>query len=204
MRSSLRILVVYAVVAWTAFSARAEGVEGMVVGVLDGEQLVVRKDGRDSVVRILGVSVPETHRKAVADALSLELLNRQVLIEHDVPAMMLDGRGSRMAYVYRLPEGTLINHLLVRQGLGVVPPQLEFQFRRELTAAQSAARLEKRGLWSAESSAAVWESRYRNVRYLGEVNYQTLPAPKEKLATAKEKRPVPAAKVRITNRKAKE
>ncbi|HUF17124.1 MAG TPA: thermonuclease family protein [Thermoanaerobaculia bacterium] len=176
--------------------------QGIVVAIIDGESLVVRQSGRDSIVRLLGVAVPESHRELATAALETELLRRPVQIEHDVPALMLDTHGSRLAYVYRLPEATMMNYQLVRLGLATVPGDGEFFFRRELIAAQSAARLEKRGLWSGVSPALAWETQFRNVRYLGEVNYQTSGGrAQQSLSAAPEKKPASPARVRITNRK---
>ena len=186
-----------------ASSLRA-GEEGVVASVIDGERIVVRHGGRESVVKMLGIMIPEGSRDAAIDALRIELAGHPVVVEHDVPAVMLDGRGNRLAYVYRLPEGTLMNQFLIRQGLAVVPAEGEFALRRDFSAAQSSARLENRGICSGASPALAWETQYKHVRYLGEVNYQSAPAQQQKLVTAKEKARPPAAKVRITNRKAKE
>lgn len=183
-------------------TVHAAGQQGIVIAIIDGESIIVRQDGKDSIVRLIGIAVPETHRQLATAALRTELSAGRVQIEHDVPALMFDHHGSRLAYVYRLPEGTLMNYQLVRHGLATVATGSEFFFMREMLAAQAAARLEKKGLWSGVSPALAWETQYKHVRYLGEVNYQTPPArAQQPLATAKENKPEKTAKVKISNRK---
>lgn len=179
---------------------RAAGEEAVVADVIDGERIVVRHHGRESIVKLVGVAIPERARALAVDALKIEFVGRSVHVEHDVPALMLDGSGNRLAYVYRLPEGTSLNHFLIRHGLAAVPSEGEFALRRELIAAQSSARLENRGIWSGASPALSWETRYRHLRYLGEVNYQSsAPRQQEPLAAPKPKQP--PARVKISNRK---
>ncbi len=178
------------------------GTNGVVTAVVDAERVVVRQNGRDSIVRLIGIKVPQTHRALAVAALETELAGQPVQIGIDTRSPAQDEHGSRLAWVYRLPEGTQMNYQLVRLGLATVATENGLLYGRELQAAQSAARLERRGLWSGVSPALFWETQFKHVRYLGEMNYQPSGArTNPPLATAKESKPEKAAKVRITNKK---
>lgn len=178
------------------------GTNGVVTAVVDAERVIVRQNGRDSIVRLIGIKVPESHRGLATAALQTELAGKPVQVEIDARSITHDEHGSRLAWVYRLPEGTQMNYQLVRLGLATVATEDGLLYARELHAAQSAARLEKRGLWSGVSPALSWETQFRHVRYLGEMNYQPSGSrTNPPLATAKERKPEKGAKVKITNKK---
>jgi endonuclease YncB( thermonuclease family) len=195
---------VYTLVVWSLLSPSElpAGTNGVVTAVVDAERIVVRQNGRDSIVRLIGIKVPESHRALASAALGTELTGQSVQIEIDTRALTHDEHGSRLAWVYRLPEGTQMNYQLVRLGLATIATEDGLLYGRELQAAQSAARLERRGLWNGVSPAMSWETQFRHLRYLGEMNYQPAGGSRTNppLATAKESKPEKAAKVRITNK----
>ena len=125
--------------------------EAQVERVIDGDTLVLAGGAR---VRVLGIDAPEMERdgqpadflahkaKAVLSDLTL---HRQVALEYD--RLRYDHYGRLLAYLF-LPDHTLVNADLVRQGLArvyFIAPNL--RYREVLLAAQREAIEAKRGVW---------------------------------------------------------
>jgi endonuclease YncB( thermonuclease family) len=122
-----------------------------VVHVTDGDTLELAGGAR---VRLLGIDAPELERdgqpadflahKAKAVLTDL-VLNRQVRLEYD--RLRYDHYGRLLAYLF-LPDHTLLNAELVRQGLArfyVIAPNLGH--REALLKAQQEAIEARRGVW---------------------------------------------------------
>jgi len=127
--------------AW-AFVARAKSVQ-------DGDSLTVRCDDNTLLnVRLYGIDAPELkqayglHAKKLLASLAL----RQTL---DVQALDTDRYGRIVALV-RLKDGTLLNEVMVAEGLAWVYDQYcqEYLCPR-LRALEAQARRERHGLWAA-------------------------------------------------------
>ncbi len=140
-----------------------------VVRVYDGDTFKCKlKNGKEIKVRLIGIDTPESSRnkKAFRDAerssVSVErivqmgkkaksftkrLLKKgtEVILETDV--QVLDRYGRVLAYVY-LPDGRMLNEVLVREGYAKVytfPPNVKYvELFKE---AQREARRYGRGLW---------------------------------------------------------
>lgn len=124
----------------------------MVAQVIDGDTLVLAETGHR--VRLLGINAPEMERDGrpaeflahKAKAVLAELTRGQRLhLEYD--QARYDHYGRLLAYLF-LPDGTMVNAELVRQGLAHVyshPPN--FRFRDALLAAQRDALEARRGVW---------------------------------------------------------
>jgi micrococcal nuclease len=123
----------------------------LVVHVTDGDTLELAGGAR---VRLLGIDAPELERdgqpadflahKAKAVLTDL-VLNRQVRLEYD--RLRYDHYGRLLAYLF-LPDHTLLNAELVRQGLArfyVIAPNLGH--REALLKAQQEAIEARRGIW---------------------------------------------------------
>ena len=120
--------------------------------VVDGDTIEV-SPAIDSIadVRLIGVDTPETYggvepygRQASAFTENV-LAGQRVALEFDVETV--DQYGRLLAYVY-LPDGSMFNETLVRQGYAQVatfPPNVRYTDR--FLAAQEQARLEGAGLW---------------------------------------------------------
>ena len=120
--------------------------------VVDGDTIEVSPaiDGIADV-RLIGVDTPETYggvepygRQASAFTESI-LAGQRVALKFDVETV--DQYGRLLAYVY-LPDGSMFNETLVRQGYAQVatfPPNVRYTDR--FLAAQEQARLEGAGLW---------------------------------------------------------
>lgn len=119
--------------------------------VIDGDTLVLAGGTR---VRVLGIDAPEMERDGLpadflahkAKAALTELtLHRQVGLEYD--RLRYDNYGRLLAYLF-LPDHTLVNTELVRQGLArvyFIAPNL--RYREALLAAQQEAVEAQQGIW---------------------------------------------------------
>ncbi len=136
---------------------------GMVKWIYDGDTLEVEGAG---TVRLIGIDVPEkeaSHRdRYLADqgisparqrraSLAAREFNiaqvkgRQVRLVLDEPPR--DKYGRLLAYVY-LPDGRLLNRLLVEQGMAVVYRRFSFNMKEDFLAAEAKARRNGAGLWA--------------------------------------------------------
>lgn len=130
-----------------------------VVRVIDGDTIVVREEGKEVKVRLIGVDTPEsvdTRTKVQcfgkeAAAFTTKLLSgEQVRLEPDATQTDTDIYGRLLRYVY-IADGQLVNDRLIREGYAheytyKIPYQKQVQFRE----AQKEAREQRRGLWSKE------------------------------------------------------
>ena len=121
--------------------------------VIDGDTFDLTDDRR---VRMLGIDAPEAgYEDKIAEPYSDEstawLRNR---IEGHEVRLRIDARekdryGRLLAWVYD-PDGTLINQQMLLDGKAKLLPDfgLPLDLEPSLRAAESEARLEKRGLWA--------------------------------------------------------
>jgi micrococcal nuclease len=132
--------------------------DSSVVRVVDGDTIVVRLDGADERVRLIGIDTPESvdprtpvecfGKEASDHAASLLPRGTAVRLVRDVEAR--DRFDRLLAYVYRAGDGLFVNLALAEAGYADVatfPPNVAHV--DELTAAVARARAEGRGLWSA-------------------------------------------------------
>jgi len=117
-------------------------------------------------VRLIGIDTPEREgsardhyysqrhqipparlRKIAKAALDFNVRNvkgLQVLLEFD--EQKKDKFGRTLAYVY-LPEGDLLNLLLLKNGLATVYRRFDFRLKQKFLAAEKSARKAKVGIW---------------------------------------------------------
>jgi micrococcal nuclease len=126
-----------------------------VTQVIDGDTIEVRLDGRLERVRLLGIDTPETHdpRKPVqcfgevAAAHAAKLLDGQnVRLEPDPLNSDRDKYRRLLRYVY-LPDGTLVNAALIRDGYAFAYTVFPLTRLEEFRALEAEARTAGRGLW---------------------------------------------------------
>jgi len=132
---------------------------GKVVRVIDGDTIVVLRDGAGIKVRFYGIDTPESDQAwgAAATAFTRRaVLGRQVTVR-------THGTGSRyhrtIGEVLQ-PDGRSLNRILVATGLAwwyqhYAPTNLE------LSRLEARARAEKRGLWADPAPVPPWEWRQR-------------------------------------------
>jgi micrococcal nuclease len=153
LRSAALLLLL--LVGVLAAAASAEGLEGHVVRIVDGDTIHVRIGERIEKVRYIGVNTPEVHHPTKGEepggreaaSMNADLVKgRTVRIELDVQSR--DRYGRLLAYVW--VGDVMINAELVRLGYAqvmTVPPNVRYQslFLR----LQREARAAGRGLWAS-------------------------------------------------------
>lgn len=146
----------------TAAPPAPDQLTGTVTWVHDADTLEVTPHGK---VRLLGIDAPEKNASSRDDkftalgaprsrlrpihALGLawcieQVKNRPVTLTFD--STRRDRHGRLLAYV-RLPDGRLLNRLLLEEGLVIVYRRFPFRLKTEFLAAESKARQEGVGLW---------------------------------------------------------
>ncbi|QEC47510.1 thermonuclease family protein [Baekduia soli] len=135
----------------------AGGRDAQVARVVDGDTLLVRVGGARERVRLIGIDTPESVKPGTpvqcygreASAATRRLLDgRDVRLVAD--AEPRDRFGRLLAYVYREPDGLLVNTELARLGFAralTIAPNVRFASR--IAALVRAARDAGRGLWGA-------------------------------------------------------
>lgn len=128
-----------------------------VVRFSDGDTIAVDMNGRVETIRMIGVDTPETHdpRKPVqcygpaASAFTKNTITAagsQVRLAADSLSSNRDRYDRLLRYVY-LPDGTLFNERLIREGYGFYYPYFPFTKSEDFEAVQTKARVENKGLW---------------------------------------------------------
>ena len=133
-----------------------------VVRVVDGDTIIINKDGAETKVRLIGVDTPESvatgnnaykncEEGKIASEFTKSLLNGvSVSLEYDVSPQ--DKYGRDLCYVY-LEDGKMLNELLLEKGyarLMTVPPNVKYV--DEFTKIQKTAQEMSEGFWSSEES----------------------------------------------------
>jgi endonuclease YncB( thermonuclease family) len=137
-------------------SAGPNWLEGLVVGVSDGDTMSILVESKEIRIRLYGVDCPELGQafgKRAKKRVS-ELCYRQtVRVEtkgHD--------RFKRMLGVVTLPDGRNLNRLVVEEGLAWWYQKYAPRDTR-LAHLEIKARKARRGLWSGEDPTAPWDFR---------------------------------------------
>lgn len=121
----------------------------------DGDTLSVDMNGRVEKVRFIGVDTPETHKPntpvqcygIAAAAYTKNLIGGQsVRLAADSQTTNRDRYQRLLRYVY-LPDGRLVNKLLIENGYGFYYPYFSFSKSTEFAAAQASAQAAHKGLW---------------------------------------------------------
>ena len=127
-----------------------------VVSIDDGDTIIVDMNGTDEKVRFIGVDTPETKdpRKPIqcfgraATEFTKNLIgNRPVRLEADPTNTNRDRYNRLLRYVY-LPDGTLVNAEIIKQGYGFAYVNFPVQKMDEFRSLQKEAREQNRGLWA--------------------------------------------------------
>lgn len=122
----------------------------------DGDTIIVDMNGVEEKVRFIGVDTPETKdpRKPVqcfgkaASQFTKNLIGQNpVKLEADPTNTNRDRYNRLLRYVY-LPDGTLVNLEIIKQGYGFAYVSFPVQKLEEFRAAQKEAREANRGLWA--------------------------------------------------------
>ena len=144
-------------------SLQAKELTGQVLWVYDGDTLKIEKIGK---VRLLGIDTPENQassrdrfytknfhidekklRKTAQQAKKYNIHHikgKRVKLELD--QTQRDKHGRLLAYVY-LPNGEMLNLLLLENGLATVFRRYDFQYKKDFLKTERKARKNERGLW---------------------------------------------------------
>lgn len=136
------------------------GIYYNITKVTDGDTIHISMDGRDEIVRLIGINTPETvdPRRAVecfgkeASARMKEITKGQIVrLEYDDSQSVRDTYGRLLAYVY-LEDGEMINRKMVAEGYAYEYTYLTpYKYQREFRDAQRLAQSAKRGLWAEDT-----------------------------------------------------
>lgn len=125
----------------------------LVTRVVDGDTVDVERIGR---IRLIGVDTPETvdprrpvqyFGKEASDFLKKMLAGQRVRLEYD--QQRKDAYNRTLAYLF-LPDGTLVNAEIIRQGYGFALTRFPFKRMEEFRRLEREAREAGRGLWAAD------------------------------------------------------
>ncbi|MBE0575880.1 MAG: thermonuclease family protein [Desulfuromonadales bacterium] len=140
--------------------------QGTVTWIYDGDTLEIDTLGK---VRLIGIDVPEREsssrdrylaNRGIAAARQREIYRdakqfnisqvkgQRVSLILDEPPR--DRHGRLLAYVY-LPDGRLLNRLLIEQGLAVVYRRFNFSMKDDFLAAETRAKRDGVGMWAGIS-----------------------------------------------------
>lgn len=179
MRSPLPVLLLVLLLLLPTACHHAAATTGRVTWVYDGDTIEVADLGR---VRLLGIDVPESaasdrdrfyQRQFRIAAPTLRSVARQakefvmtkshgrtVRLEFD--RQRTDAYGRLLAYVY-LPDGELLNLVLIDRGLATVFRRADFVRKEQFFAAERTARDRQIGIWQkrAEDPDAAPQERLR-------------------------------------------
>jgi micrococcal nuclease len=139
---------------------------GTVLEVFDGDTLLVRVDGKEEKVRLLGIDTPELARDdrpvqplaGEATTFTDRLARgRTVRLEPDPASDDRDRYGRLLRYV-RLPDGADLSAELIRKGLGIAFTSFPFSRADQYVELEAAARKAGTGLWASDQVRLVsWE-----------------------------------------------
>ena len=128
-----------------------------VIGVKDGDTFVVLMDGKEQVVRLAHIDCPEKKQpfgsRARQYASGLCFGKEVTLIQHH----QYD-RNKRLIAEVILEDGRNLNKELVKNGLAW--HFKKYSDNREYAALETAARLQKKGLWADAAPVAPWNWRH--------------------------------------------
>jgi len=142
-----------------ARAALAEDYSGLVVSVLDGDTIEVLHNRHPERIRLSGIDCPEKgqpYGHQAKQATVAMVFGKEVLLQTHGR-----DRSGRILAEVRLPDGTHVNHTLVKNGwcwwYWKFAPR-----NTELARLEQQAREAKKGLWADPQPVPPWDWRKRN------------------------------------------
>jgi len=127
-----------------------------VIRVVDGDTIVISKDGVNESVRLIGVDTPETvHPTKAVQCFGREasLKTKEWLEGREVHLVIDEGEGERdkyrrlLGYIFR-DDGLFINLELIKQGYAYeYTYDSSYKYQAEFMEAEEEAQVTKQGLW---------------------------------------------------------
>lgn len=161
------LLFVSAMGACYAQGGKFEESKAFVIHVIDGDTIVVMLSGSKQTVRLLGMNTPEKdgpHTKAepmneTATRRTKELSEKKTVTLVFGGKDRIDKYGRLLAYVV-LPDGRVLNEILIIEGLAVVYRRFEHSEKRRYLAMEKEAKAACKGIWKlkAKSCKSWWRT----------------------------------------------
>ncbi len=125
-----------------------------VLAVEAGTIIRVRAEGGERRVRLIGVFVPKagSDEDEARPFLQRLLGGEAVYLEHESDWPLRDREDRYWAYVYRAPDGLLVNLELLRQGYGRLSAPEPFAHAELYRAYERHARQARKGVWAETGS----------------------------------------------------
>ena len=124
---------------------------------VDGDTIAVNMNGSVETVRMIGVDTPETHKPntpvqcygpQAADYTKQFIGANNVRLQADPQDTNRDRYNRLLRYVY-IPDGTMVEEALIKNGYGFAYTQFPFEKSDQFTALEQTAKSQHLGLWSA-------------------------------------------------------
>lgn len=126
-----------------------------VVGIADGRSIIVQGPSGQEIVGLLGVqelSGGEGPRHAAEALRDLALGESVYLVDHE-SGPRTDAAGRRVCYIYRAPEGLMLNLELIRQGYATAAADFAYQHLEAFKSHEARARAAGRGDFAVHEPA---------------------------------------------------
>lgn len=139
----------------TQFAANNQPGQYTVIEVDDGDTITVNSLGHTEKVRLIGIDTPEIHHpnkpiqcyaKEASEYLESLIGKATVRLEADPEDDNRDIYGRLLRYVY-LPDGTLVNSLIVENGYGFAYTHFPFTKKELMINLENIAKSKNLGLW---------------------------------------------------------
>ena len=158
------------------FSFHPENLEGLVVGINDGDTITILVESKQIRIRLFGIDCPEKGQafgNSAKQRVSTLCYDTKVIVQ----TKGTDSFGRTLGFVL-LEDGRNLNRLLVEEGLAwwyrKYAPQ-DSQLKR----AEEAANTGRRGLWSDKNPVPPWEYRVSEKQVRGDYYQQfSVPVPR--------------------------
>ncbi len=133
---------------------------GLVVKVLDGDSIRVKRGNRIVEIRLYGIDAPEYGQRYGEQA---RLYLRRLLLGKTVSVKPVDVDRYRRVVALVGVHGRLANREMVREGLAWMYPRYcrKKKLCSELKRLQEKARKQRRGLWRDAHPVSPWEFKHR-------------------------------------------
>lgn len=130
--------------------------------VVDGDTIVVTKEGKNETVRLIGINTPETvdprkpvecFGKEAKTYLASFVDGKRVRLEADPTQQDHDKYGRMLRYIF-LEDGTFVNKVMIQNGYAYeYTYDIPYEYQAEFKNAENGARDTKTGLWSPTTCA---------------------------------------------------
>lgn len=126
--------------------------------VVDGDTVIVHKDSKEVKVRLLGINAPESvhedekkntrEGKEASKWLKDYLNSQKIYLEYDKEPQ--DQFGRDLAYLYLEDRTTMVNEVIISQGLAkVVKIEPNVKYFERLKEKEKSAKQNKKGFWGS-------------------------------------------------------